>query len=94
MSEKETTKLTVRVSRPLLESAKQYAREHDTNLTRLIGTYLQQLDSRRDLSRQAPIVQRLAGSLTADVSLADYHAYLESKYAPNAESADRPERDS
>ena len=39
----EQTKLTVRLHRDLLEGAKQYAREHDTTLTRLVSEYLRQL---------------------------------------------------
>ena len=76
----EVTKMTVRVQKDLLERAKLYAKEHDTTLTRLITAYLSQLELGDDSLAGAPIVRRLSGSLSPDVSLEDYHQHLESKY--------------
>ena len=75
----ERTELTVRVPRDLLEGAKRYASEHHTTLTRLISEYLRQLTTQSDPLPNAPIVQRLSGTLSQDVSLQDYEAYLEEK---------------
>jgi hypothetical protein len=80
----ERTKLTVRVPRDLLEGAKRYASEHHTTLTRLISEYLRQLTTKSDPLPNAPIVQRLSGTLSQDVSLQDYEAYLEEKYGGEA----------
>jgi hypothetical protein len=80
----EKTKLTVRVPRDLLEGAKRYASEHHTTLTRLISEYLRQLTTKSDPLPNAPIVQRLSGTLSQDVSLQDYEAYLEEKYGGEA----------
>lgn len=74
------TKLTVRVPRDALEEAKRYAKEQDTTLTRLISEYLRRLTTQRDPLADAPIVRRLSGSLSADVSKKDYTHYLETKY--------------
>lgn len=74
------TKLTVRVQRHLLANAKRYAREHQTTLTELISTFLQQIPGESGVMDQAPIVRRLTGSLSPDVSIADYKKHLEEKY--------------
>lgn len=76
----EVTKMTVRVPKELLERAKQYARENDTTLTRLITTYLGQLSNDSDPIADAPIVRRLSGSLSQEVSTDDYRLYLEEKH--------------
>jgi hypothetical protein len=76
----EKTKLTIRVSRDLIEGAKRYASENDTTLTRLISEYLRQLATQSDPLANAPIVQRLSGTLSQDVSVDDYRKYLEEKY--------------
>jgi hypothetical protein len=74
------TKLTVRVPRELLEGAKRYASENNTTLTRLVSEFLRQLTAQSDPLADAPIVQRLSGTLSQDVSVEDYRAYLEQKY--------------
>jgi len=76
----EKTKLTVRVERKLLENAKHYAAEHNTTLTDLINTYLQQIHT-GDILGQAPIVRRISGTLSQDLSVRDYKEHLEEKYA-------------
>lgn len=76
----EKTKLTVRVPRDLLEGAKRYASEHDTTLTRLVSEFLRQLSSQGDPLADAPIVRRLSGTLSQDVSVEDYRKHLEQKY--------------
>ena len=76
----ETTKLTIRVSRDVLEEAKRYAHENQTTLTRLVSEYLRRLTVESGPLANAPIVQRLSGTLSQDVSLKDYQQYLEQKY--------------
>ena len=75
-----TTKLTVRVPRSVVEDAKDYARSHDTTLTRLISEYLRRLSADTDFLDGAPIVRRLSGTLSPEASVDDYHRYLEDKY--------------
>ena len=75
----EKRKLTVRVPTDVLEGAKQYARENRTSLTRLVSEYLRQLTAQDDPLAQAPIVRRLSGTLSQDVSVEDYRGYLEQK---------------
>lgn len=74
------TKLTVRVPRHLLENAKRYAKAHQTTLTELISAYLQHIPSGSKVMDEAPIVRRLTGSLSPEVSVEDYKRHLEEKY--------------
>ena len=74
------TKLTVRVSRRILENAKRYARENNTTLTELISTYLQQMPEAAIGLEDAPIVRRLTGSISPDVTVEDYKKHLDEKY--------------
>ncbi len=64
----EKTKLTIRVRRDWLEEAKRYARENNTTLTRLVSEYLRHLTVEKDPPSNAPIVQRLSGVLSQDIS--------------------------
>jgi hypothetical protein len=73
------TKFTVRVSRELVENIKEFARQHDTTLTKLIEAYLQRIPSQSPLEN-APIVRRLTGILSSTVSVQDYKQHLEDKY--------------
>jgi hypothetical protein len=74
------TKLTVRVPRHLLENAKRYAQAHQTTLTALISAYLQHIPSENEILSHAPIVRRLTGLLSNDVTVEDYKKHLEEKY--------------
>jgi len=72
-------KLTVRVPRDLLENIKNYAAENDTSLTNLIKAYLRRIPPSKP-SDHAPIVRRLTGMMSQDVTLQDYRKHLEKKY--------------
>jgi len=84
----EDTRLTIRISRDLLEGAKEYARENRTTVTRLVSAYLRQLAAKSDPLADAPIVRRLSGSLPQEVSAEDYRSYLERKYGGETQSSD------
>ena len=72
------TKLTVRVPRDLLENVKRYAAQHDTTLTELIEAFLRRVPVQPSMEN-APIVRRLSGALSPDVSIQDYKDHLEEK---------------
>jgi hypothetical protein len=74
------TKLTIRLPRELLENAKKYARKQNTTLTNLISEYLRRVPVANDALQDAPIVRRLSGTLSQDVSITDYKKHLETKY--------------
>jgi hypothetical protein len=84
------TKLTIRVSREVLDGARRYARRHRTSLTRLVEAYLQRLPEEDDLLASAPAVRRLTGVLSPEASIEDYRSHLEEKYGGQAPGADRP----
>ena len=73
------TKLTIRISRDLLENAKDFAKQNNTTLTNLIEAYLCRIPVRHPLEG-APIVSRLSGTLSQEVSNADYKQHLDEKY--------------
>lgn len=73
------TKLTVRVSRDLVENAKAFAAQNHTTLTQLIESFLERLPTQHPLEN-APIVRRLSGSLPQNVTTQDYKDHLEQKY--------------
>ena len=74
------TKLTVRLPRELLENAKRYARKQNTTVTNLISEYLRRMPASLDILEDAPIVRRLSGTLSKNVSVADYKKHIETKY--------------
>lgn len=74
------TKLTIRLSRELLENAKLYARKQNTTVTNLISEYLRRMPASIDVLQDAPIVRRLSGTLSKNTSVADYKKHLEAKY--------------
>ena len=75
------TKLTIRIDRATLESAKRYARAHGTSLTRLVTSHLERLGADDQPTAEAPVTRRLTGVLPPDASLQDYREHLERKHA-------------
>ena len=75
------TKLTIRIDRATLESAKRYARAHGTSLTRLVTSHLARLGADDESYAAAPATRRLSGVLPSDASLQDYREHIERKHA-------------
>jgi hypothetical protein len=74
-------KITIRVPKRALANARRYANSHNTTLARLISTYLEQLPtSSSEILDRAPIVRRLTGLLSPDLSAADSKEHLKQKY--------------
>ncbi len=73
------TKLTIRVSQDLLENFKQYAKEKNTTMTALVEAYLRRVPRQEPLA-DAPIVHRLSGILSREISVEDYKEHLDEKY--------------
>lgn len=74
------TKLTIRLPRKLLDNAKRYAREQNTTVTNLISEYLVQIPAPVPALDHAPIVRRLSGTLSKNISIEDYKQHLAEKY--------------
>jgi hypothetical protein len=77
--EMQNTKLTVRVPKDLLENVKRYAQQNNTTLTALIEAYLRRIPPQEPFD-DAPIVRRLSGSLSQDVTIQDHKEHLVEKY--------------
>jgi hypothetical protein len=75
----EKTKLTLRIEKPIIETAKDYAQHHHTTLSRLVAEFLNSLKIEADVPA-SPILKELSGILPADTSLEEHQAYLEEKY--------------
>ena len=75
----QNTKLTIRVPRDLLEKAKRYAQQNNTTMTALIEAYLRRIPAQEPFE-DAPIVRRLSGSLSQNVTIQDHKEYLAEKY--------------
>ena len=76
----EKTKLTLRIEKPVIELAKQYAGQHNTTLSKLVSEFLRTLNAQSGSRTKTPILEELTSLLPADVSQDEYQAYLEEKY--------------
>jgi len=75
----EQAKLTVRVRRDLLDNIKRYAAQNNTTLTDLIEAYLCRVPCQQPLEN-APMVRRLSGILSPEVTIQEYRQHLDEKY--------------
>lgn len=76
------TKLTLSVDREIVARAKDFARSHDTSLSRLVESFLRRLNVADDRvsSKDTPIVSQLRGLGHPSEGLAEYHRHIEKKY--------------
>jgi Family of unknown function (DUF6364) len=74
------TKFTVRVDADALMAAKLYAGRHGTTVTNLVEEFFRSLGKTGEEPLETPILNELAGSLSAEMSLEDYRVYLQGKY--------------
>jgi hypothetical protein len=74
----EKVNLTIRVPRDLVENAKRFAAENHTTLTNLIEAYLCRIQVGHSMDN-APIVSKLSGTVSKDVTLGEYKKHLEEK---------------
>jgi hypothetical protein len=75
----EKTKLIIRVPCDLLENVKQFAAQNHTTLTELIEAYLLRIPAQHPFEN-APILRRLSGSLSLEVTTQNYKKHLDNKY--------------
>jgi len=80
------TKLTLKLKRSVIEKGKQYAREHNVSLSKMIERYLDMLTSSKfEPSEEeiSPLVKSLSGviALPSDFDFEkEYSEYLTKKY--------------
>ena len=80
------TKLTLRLSKKIIDMAKDYAHDHNISLSKMIESYLDSITKQKEDEKKIPItplVDSLSGviDLSADFDYKrDYRDYLENKY--------------
>ena len=73
------TKLTVRIPQDVLDNFRRYAEEKNTTMTSLVEAFLGRIPH-QELPEDAPIVRRLSGTLSNQVSIKDHIKHLAEKY--------------
>ena len=76
------TKLTIRTEKQWLEYAKRYAKRHDTTVTQLVTDFFRHLALKEKSASPTPVLDRLTGILSPDVSVDEYYKHLAEKYGP------------
>ncbi len=75
------TKLTLRLEDSLIQQAKNYAKQHDKSLSKVVSDYFQVLTQKTKRSETPPITRSLIGVLEFNqVEVEDYKRHLEEKY--------------
>ena len=80
MTIQEKKQLTLRLSKQLIEQAKQYAARHNISVSELVETYFLHLKE-ADTTDHTPLVRQLTGILPESVDVEQLHRdYLVEKY--------------
>lgn len=79
------TKLTLRLDEEIIRSAKKYAKEHKTSISRMVAGYLHSLTLRKGSKASiSPIVKEMSGIIPEETdtqALTDeYRLHLQKKY--------------
>jgi hypothetical protein len=76
------TKLTLKLDQEIIERAKEYAKNKNTSLSKLIENVLSRMTASGDFNTQiTPLVDSLSGIIDANrINEDDYRTYLEEKY--------------
>lgn len=79
------TKLTLNLNKNIIESAKDYAKENKTSLSKLIENYLNSLTKKEKKEvKVSPLVESLTGIIPNENDKKnndDYYDYLSKKYS-------------
>ncbi len=77
------TKLTLKLDKSIIDSAKEYAKEKNISLSKMIENYLQALTNKQSKEIEiSPLVESLIGVITSQEAdyKKDYTNYLSEKY--------------
>jgi macrodomain Ter protein organizer (MatP/YcbG family) len=78
------TKLTLKLEQKIIERAKDYAKKHNTSLSKLIENYLQSLTKKADETEKiSPLVKSLSGIVDIPKNYnhkEEYSDFLMNKY--------------
>lgn len=79
------TKLTLNLNKQVIESAKDYAKNHKTSLSQLIENYLSSLTKKEEKeTKVSPLVKSLTGIIPNEQEndyKQEYYEYLNKKYS-------------
>ena len=78
------TKLTLKLDKSIIESAKEYAREKNISLSKIIENYLQLITTNKEAEiKVSPLVESLIGVIDKPSKdyKKDYSNYISEKYA-------------
>ena len=78
------TKLTLKLNRSIIERAKQYAKENNISLSRMIESYLQAVTIKENSKiKVSPLVESLTGVIKLEKNdyRKDYTDFLSQKYS-------------
>lgn len=81
--EKMDTKLTLKINKSTIDSAKRYAKERETSLSKMIENYLQALTNKQEkVDAVSPLVESISGVIKPLDSnyKKEYTDYLSDKY--------------
>ena len=74
------TQLTIRIEKQWIDYARRYAAEHDTTVSLLVADFVRHLALKEQRVSPTPVLDRLSGILSPDVSVDEYYEHLEDKY--------------
>jgi hypothetical protein len=77
------TKITLKLNRTIVEQARKYASAHNTSLSKLIETYLEQLPLSNESEEVSPNVKSLLGVISLPKNYDEkkmYRKYILKKY--------------
>jgi hypothetical protein len=75
------TKLTLRLEDTLIQQAKDYAKDHNKSLSKVVADYFKIMTKKKTKIQLSPITNSLIGILDSNhVQEIDYKKYLEEKY--------------
>ncbi len=78
------TKLTLRLNKQVIDKAKNYARNHNTSVSKMVESYLELVTKQKPLEIGiSPLVENLSGVITMNENLdfkKSYSNYLAEKY--------------
>lgn len=73
-------KLTLSIDEDVIERARRYSRAHNTTISELVSSYLDQLHEPGD-HEYSPLVQRLRGLLPPETSVEEYRRHMDEKHS-------------
>jgi len=75
------TKLTLRLDDSLIQQAKNYAKQHNKSLSKIVADYFKIMTEKTKKIKSSPITSSLVGILDSNnIKEEDYKKHLEEKY--------------